>query len=63
MPDVTETTTTATVSQASPLRVIADGAAVSCPALVLDGATYTVGARVTLTVRNPQIPVVQGVES
>lgn len=52
-----------TVTQATPLRVVVDGATVDSPAMVLDGATYTLGARVTITARNPQQPLVQGVES
>jgi hypothetical protein len=55
--------TQATVTQASPLRVVVDGATVSCPANALNGATYTVNQRVTLTIRNPQPPLVQGEES
>lgn len=55
--------TTGTVTQVSPLRVIVDGATVSCPANALDGATYALDDRVTVTVRNPQPPLVQGVET
>ncbi|WP_284536301.1 hypothetical protein [Nocardioides sp. T2.26MG-1] len=55
---------TATVTTASPdLWILIDGATASCPAYVLDVAAYSVGQRVRVTVRNPQIPVVQGVES
>lgn len=62
--ELTETTGTATVTSASPdLWIQMDGATVSCPAYVLDVAAYSVGQRVRVTVRNPQIPVVQGVES
>lgn len=53
----------ATVTQASPLRVVVDGATVDSFANALDAATYTVGQRVTVTVRNPQPPLIQGVES
>lgn len=52
-----------TVTQTSPLRVIVDGATVDSPAKVLDAATYTLAARVTILARNPQVPLVQGVES
>jgi hypothetical protein len=52
-----------TVTQASPLRVVMDGASVDSPANSLDGSAYSVGARVTLTVRNPVPPLIQGVES
>lgn len=63
-PAVTETTATATVTSASPdLWIQIDGATVPCPAYVLDVASYAVGQRVRVTVRNPQVPVVQGVES
>lgn len=58
-----EAQASATVVQAFPLRVVVDGATTSCPAYVLNGATYAVGQRVTLTVRNPQPPLVQGAES
>jgi hypothetical protein len=53
----------ATVTQASPLRIVMDGATVDSPANSLDGAAYAVGNRVTCTVRNPVPPLVQGVES
>lgn len=52
-----------TISQASPLRVIVDGATVDSPAKTLDAATYLLNARVTLTIRNPEIPMINGVES
>ncbi len=53
----------ATVTQASPVRVVVDGATVNSPAKVLDGASYSLAARVTVLVRNPQVPLVQGVET
>lgn len=53
----------ATVTTASPLTVTIDGAMTACPANVLDGAAYAVGARVTVTVRNPLPPLVNGIES
>lgn len=53
----------ATVTATSPLSVRIDGASTTCPAKVLDGATYALGARVTVTVRNPLPPLVNGVES
>lgn len=53
----------ATVTSASPLRVVGDGSTVDCPAMALNGATYTVGRRVTVTVRNPQPPLIQGEET
>ena len=52
-----------TVSQASPLRVVVDGATVDSPAVALDGATYALNDRVTITGRNPQIPLVIGIEA
>lgn len=63
LPERVEQQTTATVTQASPLRVVVDGATVDSPANVLDSATYAVGQRLTVTVRNPQPPLVQGVET
>lgn len=56
---------TGTVTQASTagLRVVVDGASQDSPANSLDGAAYTVGQRVTLQVRNPVQPLVQGVET
>lgn len=53
----------ATVTQASPLRVVVDGATVDSFANALDAATYAAGDRVTVTVRNPRPPLVQGKES
>jgi hypothetical protein len=62
--EINETQTTATITRSSPdLEILVDGATVTCPAYVLDVASYTVGQRVRVTVRNPQVPVVQGVES
>jgi len=52
-----------TVTAASPLRVVVDGATVDSPAVALDGATYALNDRVTITGRNPQVPIVIGVES
>lgn len=52
-----------TVTQASPLRVVADGATVDSLAGSLNGATYAFDARVIVRVRNPQIPLVLGVET
>lgn len=63
MAAITEAQTTATVTQASPLLVRVDGATVASPANKLNAATYTLGQRVTVTVRNPLPPLVQGVES
>lgn len=53
----------ATVTAAAPLRVVVDGATVDSFANALDAATYSVGQRVTVTVRNPAPPLIQGVES
>ena len=52
-----------TVSQASPLRVVVDGATVDSPAVALDGATYALNDRVTITGRNPMVPLVVGIEA
>lgn len=58
-----EQQTKATVTQANPLRIQIDGAETDSTASTLDSASYTVGDRVTVTVRNPSPPLVQGVES
>lgn len=63
MSAITETQTKALVVDDSPLMILVDGATVSCPAVVLDDAVYAVDARVTVTVRNPLVPLVLGVES
>lgn len=63
MAESTQTQVKGTVTVASPLRVVVDGATTDSPAAALDGATYSVADRVTVTVRNPQIPLVNGVES
>lgn len=62
MAEIVTTQTTGTVTQASPLRVIVDGATYDSPAYTLDGATYALNARVTVIVRNPLPPLVQGIE-
>lgn len=58
---------TGLVTQASTaaggLRVVVDGATVDSPANSLDGAAYTLGDRVNVTVRNPVQPLVNGVET
>lgn len=54
---------TGTITQASPLRVVVDGATVDSPGGVLNGATYPLGARVIVVIRNPQVPLVLGIES
>ena len=53
---------TGTVTQASPLKVVVDGATTDSVAHSLDGATYSVNDRITVTVRNPLPPLVQGIE-
>lgn len=63
MPDVVQVQVKGTVTAASPLRVVVDGATVDSPANAIDAATYSIGNRVTITVRNPQVPLVQGVET
>lgn len=50
-----------TVTAASPLRVVVDGATVDSLAASLDGATYLLDDRVLVQLRNPQIPVILGV--
>ena len=50
----------ATVTVASPLTVIVDGADTANPAEALDGASYAVDDRVQITLRTPQQPLVTG---
>lgn len=52
----------ATITQTGDYRVLMDGATVDCPATALGGATYVVGERVTVTIRNPRRPLIEGVE-
>lgn len=52
-----------TITQVSPIRVVVDGATVDSLAGVLNAATYLLNARVVVQIRNPQIPLVLGVES
>lgn len=62
--EITETQATATVTSASPdLWILLEGASVESPAYVLDVAAYSLGQRVIVTVRNPLVPLVQGVQS
>ncbi len=49
-----------TITQASPLRVVVDGAVTDSLADSLNAATYLLGARVTVQIRNPRIPLVIG---
>lgn len=53
----------AKVTQASPLRVVTEGSTNDCPAVGLNGATYTVDQPVTVTVRTPLPPLVLGEET
>lgn len=48
----------ATVTQASPLRVRVDGADTDSPAVVYGNLSFLVGARVDVTIRNPEPPLV-----
>ena len=50
----------ATVTDDSPLTVIADGADTANPAEALNGTAYSVGDRVQMTVRTPRLPLVTG---
>lgn len=53
-----------TITQITPsYRVVVDGATVDSPAEVLDSSTYTLGARVVVALRTPQVPLIQGVAS
>jgi hypothetical protein len=58
-----DVTTHGTVTQVSPLRVLVDGALSDSPAKALNGVTYTLSARVTITIRTPLVPLVIGVEA
>jgi hypothetical protein len=63
-PERREVQVKATVVTVSPLTVVVDGAEVATPAATLDGWTAdTIGQRVTVVVRTPQLPLVQGEES
>lgn len=53
----------ATITQASPIRAVVDGATVDSPVAALDGATYLLGARVVVAIRNPLPPLIQGTEA
>ncbi|MDN4174739.1 hypothetical protein QWY28_17390 [Nocardioides sp. SOB77] len=61
--DPVEAQAKATVTSAAPLRVVIDGATQPSFANALDASSYAVGQRVTVTVRNPLPPLVQGVET
>lgn len=63
VPQPVEAATKATITDDAPLRVVVDGAETDSLANALDAATYTLGQRVTVTVRNPLPPLIQGVES
>lgn len=52
-----------TVTQASPLRVVVDGATVDSPAVALNDATYALNARALVQIRNPEVPIVLGILS
>ena len=56
-------TVTSGTADTNGLQVTVDGATVACPASALNGATYTAGQRVTVTIRNPRPPLVQGTDS
>ncbi len=62
-PGAREVQEKATVTAITPLRVTVDGATVQSPAKTLDGATYALNDRVTVVVRNPEQPMVQGKEA
>lgn len=61
--DEVSTSGRGTITDDSPLSVVVDGATVPSFANALDGGVYSIGDRVTLTVRNPLPPLIQGVES
>lgn len=58
-----ETQAKATITNAAVLRVVVDGATEDSMANALDAASYAVGQRVTVTVRNPRPPLIQGEET
>jgi hypothetical protein len=51
---------TATVTDDSPLTIIADGADTANPAESLNAVAYTIGDRVQVTLRTPRQPLVTG---
>lgn len=61
--DKVEVQAKATVTAESPLTVLIDGADTPCFANALNADPYLVDDRVTVTIRNPVPPLVQGVES
>lgn len=61
--DEISTSARGTVTDDAPLTVVVDGATVPSFANAIDGASYELGDRVTLTIRNPLPPLIQGVES
>ena len=60
MAEETTGSVVATVTDDSPVTVIADGATVANPAESLNGAALTIGWRVQLTLRTPRQPLVTG---
>ena len=62
-PEPVQVQAKATVTDDAPLSVVVDGADTPSFANALDAATYSIGDRVSVLVRNPQPPLVQGVES
>lgn len=63
MSTINETQTQATVISTTPLMIRVDGATVDCPAAALNDVVYDPDVRVTVTVRNPLLPLVLGKES
>ena len=55
-----DTQVVGTVTDDYPLTVRIDGADTAALAEALDGTAYTIGDRVQMTLRNPQIPLVTG---
>lgn len=55
-------TAVATVTATAPLAVTADGADTACPAVSVTGLTLSIGDRVQVTIRNPNRPLVTGVQ-
>lgn len=48
---------------AAPYTILTDGSVQSCPAAALNGQSYAINQRVTVDVRNPLPPLIQGEET
>jgi hypothetical protein len=59
---MSESTMSAWVVTTSPLTIIVAGADTACPAVAASGLSLTIGDKVSITVRTPQIPLVTSIE-